>query len=100
MGRLKKLFQVLGFWSLILSILPIFLFILSLVSDIINLKIDSFVVPCLVIILTFPYIALGFSISGLIKDKSKTLAIISLIISVLTIPFLIFFLFYGFLSGS
>jgi len=92
MGRLKKLFQVLGFWSLIISILPVILFVIAfIIQNILRLKFGSyFGAAILISIFTFPLIALGFSISGLIKDKSKVLAIISLIIIIISVLIIIF----------
>jgi len=95
MSRLKKLFQILGFWSLIISILPIILFIIAfIIQNILLLKIGSFFGAALLISIIFPFIALGLSIGGLIKDKSKTLAIISLIIIIILILIIIFGVWY------
>ncbi len=99
MVKLKKLFGILGFYSLLLIGFLIFLVILEYSVLVTN---DNFKLIGIILLyggIIIPNVSLGFAISGLIKDKSKRLAIIGFIMSVLIILFLIFY-YYSYLLGG
>ena len=84
MVKLNKLLHLHGFYSVVFIAVAI----ISIISLVTWEKSDFFLVFSVTILLSF--LGLGFAISGLNKDKTRALAILGLILSILIIS--LFFL--------
>jgi len=92
---MTKLRSVLGFWAVLLNSIALLFTILGILFIVLRISEEIAIIILFLGVLIdwfLPLIALGFSISGLMKDKSKKLAIISLIMSIiLVILWILFF---------